>query len=130
MSLFRGYFVPNGMDPNGENWVYCNFVCGPCVTSLVAVCSGVCAGSHWDQPGESFGSCFDKCFMAIVTLEIDRATGGGHAWTVACSIGCLGCLSEGIKSVIPKPPIPNPPVVLPPRPPVPPKADPCWGLAA
>jgi RHS repeat-associated protein len=100
MSLYRGYFVPNNVDPSGEKWDC--ITCGCCAGSAGLTCAGLCATGHWDIPGESFSSCFGKCLRA--------SYGASPTWDLICETACVSCVMKKPK---PKPPVLKPPVPKP-----------------
>ena len=84
---------PTGItDPNGQAPWYC-ITCGGCAVSVVAVCQGICVGSHWDDINDTYWQCVGKCYRAIWHGEhLDHPTGA--VWGFACVIACSACPPE------------------------------------
>jgi len=79
------------IDPYGEatvkvwaKFAAC-FACGACAGVLGLSCAAICAGGHWDDPGESFGDCWAKCVAA--GLDPKECP----AFTATCIAACTLC---------------------------------------
>jgi hypothetical protein len=81
-------------------------VCLGCAIANSAACPLMCAGDHWDTPGESFGSCMKKCAAAQLRISnpkdaiADCLEGncddlGAALANSVCGASCGGCAVLG-----------------------------------
>jgi RHS repeat-associated protein len=88
---YSGSNPPNRTDSSGLKWDC--IVCACCAGSAGLTCSALCATSHWDVPGESFGSCFWKCLKSV--------PGASQTWDLACVTACASCGGRKLPKLIP-----------------------------
>ncbi|MBL8890217.1 MAG: RHS repeat-associated core domain-containing protein [Planctomycetaceae bacterium] len=96
MSLYRGYFGVDGIDPSGKKWGSC-IIALACGGMPYAMCRCLCAnGEHWDVVGEPWEDCVWKC------LDADIAKNGGwagQAYSATCLASLAACLGRSVREL-------------------------------